>query len=627
MEWLGLSAHPPILPPPTLLLSPFPFPPLKPPSCPARASGLSYNYLTYRVPPVSAALKGIDVGFNFLSGSFPANTATSCGASNNCFKAVTGCTTTGTAQCSTGCNFCESTTAQGMLCYGHGVCTVDATAPFNAGTPNAVGAATLPLACVSKCRVLRRKGGGKRVEDAADAGARGRVLLLFPTLPSLATHSLLPLPLPRPPEPVACAFQYNVLRSPAPPRCHRALMSAATPFPPALPWHSQRLTHLLRRAPLPSPHHRFPTPPRRPVVVARALETSAAAAVAPAAATRSACSVDPPVRQPLAAANDATLSLRALLAGPASAVLLLLLVAHGVALPPVAAVASAGMPAGVAEPAAVEEVRGARTCSAGDGEGQAQGWCAPTIAEDANGAASAGLTSGERFGLPEELRNRYVLLRHGRSLANERGLIVSSLVNGVAAEYGLAAEGRQQAQRAGRQLKELLEQRGVAGRDVVVFASPFSRTQQTAALAAAELGIDVLGTRFQTAEELRERYFGHHLELNSHDLYPAVWVDDRKDATFRPGGDGESVLAVAQRTARLIQHIEEAVDGKVVVLVSHGDTLQIINSLLYSCDLLPSSFVLPKGIVESAPTPDPTIHLPLHRLFALQTGELRTLNF
>ncbi|CAI7771926.1 unnamed protein product [Closterium sp. NIES-54] len=449
-------------------------------------------------------------------------------------------------------------------------------------------------------------------------------------------------------------------------------MSAATPFPPALPWHSQRLTHLLRRAPLPSPHHCFPTPPRRPVVVARALETSAAAAVAPAAATSSACSVDPPVRQPLAAANDATLSLRALLAGPASAALLLLLVAHGVALPPVAAVASAGMPAGVAEPAAVEEVRGARTCSAGDGEGQAQGWCAPTIAEDANGAASAGLTSGERFGLPEELRNRYVLLRHGRSLANERGLIVSSLVNGVAADYGLAAEGRQQAQRAGRQLKELLEQRGVAGRDVVVFASPFSRTQQTAALAAAELGIDVLGTRFQVgrggvgwggvgwggvgwggvgwgphasmppcplsplllrasplfspseptpptlpppslsrspppvpflhfpcskfplpcylrsialfpvtpdrcllarhlipstmsrallSEELRERYFGHHLELNSHDLYPAVWVDDRKDATFRPGGDGESVLAVAQRTARLIQHIEEAVDG------------------------------------------------------------------
>ncbi|CAI5465475.1 unnamed protein product, partial [Closterium sp. Yama58-4] len=111
--------------------------------------GLSYNYLTYRVPPLAAGLKDIDVGFNFLSGSFPANTATSCGANNNCFQAVTGCTTKGTAQRTTGCSFCLSDTAQGMLCYGRGICTVDASAPFAAGTPNAVGAATLPLACVN----------------------------------------------------------------------------------------------------------------------------------------------------------------------------------------------------------------------------------------------------------------------------------------------------------------------------------------------------------------------------------------------------------------------------------------------------------------------------------------------
>ncbi|CAI7753260.1 unnamed protein product [Closterium sp. NIES-54] len=111
--------------------------------------GLSYNYLTYRVPPVSAALKDLDVSFNFLSGPFPANTATSCGASNNCFTAVTGCTTKGTAQRTTGCNFCESTTAQGMLCYGRGVCTVNASVPFAAGTPNAVGAATLPFTCIT----------------------------------------------------------------------------------------------------------------------------------------------------------------------------------------------------------------------------------------------------------------------------------------------------------------------------------------------------------------------------------------------------------------------------------------------------------------------------------------------
>ncbi|CAI5956863.1 unnamed protein product [Closterium sp. NIES-65] len=99
--------------------------------------GLSYDYLTYRVPPVAAGLKDIDMGFNFLSGSFPANSATLCGANSNCFQAATTCTTKGTAQCITGCNFCKSTNAHGMLCYGRDVCTVNTSVPFAAGMPNA----------------------------------------------------------------------------------------------------------------------------------------------------------------------------------------------------------------------------------------------------------------------------------------------------------------------------------------------------------------------------------------------------------------------------------------------------------------------------------------------------------
>ncbi|CAI5467887.1 unnamed protein product [Closterium sp. Yama58-4] len=225
------------------------------------------------------------------------------------------------------------------------------------------------------------------------------------------------------------------------------------------------------------------------------------------------------------------------------------------------------MPASVAETAAVEEVGGMRTCSAGDGEGQAQG-------RVLHASTPPVLTA---LHLPPPFVLCIPTLPPVLCCASPTPLVLCML--------------------------QLLEQRGVAGRDVVVMASPFTRTQQTAALAAAELGINVQGTRFQTAEELRERYFGRHLELNSHDLYPAVWVDDRKDASSRPGGDGESVVAVAQRTAHLIRHIEEALDGKLVVLVSHGDTLQIINSLLYSCDLLPPSFVLPKGIVDQSQWP------------------------
>ncbi|GJP43106.1 hypothetical protein CLOM_g2603 [Closterium sp. NIES-68] len=423
-------------------------------------------------------------------------------------------------------------------------------------------------------------------------------------------------------------------------------MSAATSFLPVLPWHAQRATQPLRHSPLPSAPRLPPAPPLRPVVVARAVDPL----------PRAACGDQPPAARPVRAATDGAhrrcqlvhlpsrvarsldwaASLPSLLAGPASAALLLALVAQGLALPPAAAVAAAaaGMPAETAEAAAVREAgmeaRGMHACSADGGEGQAaERWCAHVAASDTSttGAATAGVRSGgERFGLGERLRSRYVLLRHGRSMANERGLIVSSLANGVSTEFGLAPEGRQQAQRAGRLLGELLEKQGVSVQDVIILASPFSRTQQTAAEVARVLGIDVQGTRFQTAEELRERYFGQRLELNSHDLYPAVWVDDRRDAGFAPGGDGESVLAVAHRVARLIQRVEEDVDGKVILLVSHGDTLQIVNSLLFSCNLLPSSFILPEGILESSPVPDPTVHMPLHRLFAFQTGELRPLN-
>ena len=46
------------------------------------------------------------------------------------------------------------------------------------------------------------------------------------------------------------------------------------------------------------------------------------------------------------------------------------------------------------------------------------------------------------------------VLRHGRSLANERGVICARLENGVKPEFSLAPLGRKQATMAGRQLKQ-----------------------------------------------------------------------------------------------------------------------------------------------------------------------------
>ncbi|CAI5514870.1 unnamed protein product [Closterium sp. Naga37s-1] len=113
---------------------------------------MAYNYLTYRVPPVSASLKAIDLSNNFLSGNFPANSATSCVSAANCFAGAAACNTaseqSGTAQRASGCDICGTAAGQGMLCGGTGVCTPNAAALFTAKTVNAAAAAVLPMACV-----------------------------------------------------------------------------------------------------------------------------------------------------------------------------------------------------------------------------------------------------------------------------------------------------------------------------------------------------------------------------------------------------------------------------------------------------------------------------------------------
>ena len=110
---------------------------------------------------------------------------------------------------------------------------------------------------------------------------------------------------------------------------------------------------------------------------------------------------------------------------------------------------------------------------------------------------------------------RLFVLRHGRSLANEAGIIVARLDNGLLPKYALAPEGVEQAAQAGAALLSWLLANGVAPADVRVVASPFSRTVQTASTAVAQLGLDA-ASAVRTDEALRERFFGDDLELRDH---------------------------------------------------------------------------------------------------------------
>lgn len=192
------------------------------------------------------------------------------------------------------------------------------------------------------------------------------------------------------------------------------------------------------------------------------------------------------------------------------------------------------------------------------------------------------------------------LLRHGRSKANDAAVIVSSLENGVKEEYSLAEAGKQQARDAGRLFAVELSRTGLQPEAVAVYSSPFSRTLETARLAAEAAGVDA--GKIQVAPDLRERFFGAALELESHDNYSPAWAEDEKDPSSRPGGDGESVRGVAARVLGLLEELESRHSGKAILLVSHGDTLSITQAAANGADL------------------------GTHRIFGLGTAELKRLH-
>ncbi|XVF68054.1 hypothetical protein PTKIN_Ptkin10aG0172200 [Pterospermum kingtungense] len=218
------------------------------------------------------------------------------------------------------------------------------------------------------------------------------------------------------------------------------------------------------------------------------------------------------------------------------------------------------------------------------------------------------------------LGNRYWVLRHGKSIPNEKGLIVSSLENGTHLEYRLASEGVEQAQLAGKLFLKELQEKNIPLEKVRICYSPFSRTSHTAEVVASVLNLPFEGPQCKVIEDLRERYFGPTFELLSHEKYPEIWAMDEKDPFTKPEG-GESVDDVVSRLASAMATMESEYQGCAILVVSHGDPLQILQTVLNAASeqMEPSCSDLPSRI-KAVRTHS---ILSQHRKFALLTGELR----
>lgn len=166
-----------------------------------------------------------------------------------------------------------------------------------------------------------------------------------------------------------------------------------------------------------------------------------------------------------------------------------------------------------------------------------------------------------------QLRNTYFVLRHGKSIANQEGIILSNPQEGVL-RYGLVEEGKEQVRRSVTEAKL----QHTLDNATVIIASDFKRAKET-----AEIAKDMLGSgKIIFSAKLRERSFGL-LEKQHKSNYQKVWNDDESDA-YHKRNNVESTQEVLERITVLVKELEETYKDTTILLVSHGDTLQILQT-------------------------------------------------
>ena len=158
-------------------------------------------------------------------------------------------------------------------------------------------------------------------------------------------------------------------------------------------------------------------------------------------------------------------------------------------------------------------------------------------------------------------------MRHGHSLANLEKIIVSHPENGIDG-YGLSDQGVAQVNNAGEACACLNDAS-------MIVSSDFRRARES-----AEIMHRVIKCRtpINFDKRLRERYFGE-LELSADSNYAQVWRQDDLNSDNDLSGV-ESPNQVMKRVSALVAEHETIFSGATLLLVSHGDALQILQTAM-----------------------------------------------
>jgi len=168
------------------------------------------------------------------------------------------------------------------------------------------------------------------------------------------------------------------------------------------------------------------------------------------------------------------------------------------------------------------------------------------------------------------LKNKYYAFRHGESLANVEGIIVSDPAIGTT-QYGLSERGRHQVEASVLQLRKCMG-------DAVVVASDFRRTVETAEIIRSAFGVSSV----KLDPRLRERYFGQW-DGACYTHYSDTWQKDAVDPDQEIDG-AESANAVRQRMVEAVRSLESEFSGRQIILISHGDPLRLLQTAFEGLD-------------------------------------------
>ena len=183
------------------------------------------------------------------------------------------------------------------------------------------------------------------------------------------------------------------------------------------------------------------------------------------------------------------------------------------------------------------------------------------------------------------LKNDFCALRHGQSTANV-AQIISSHPDVAPFQHGLSPLGNEQAEAAAQVIVNYyMEQDKYSG--ILILTSDYLRAKETAmcvgaAVLAAGLPLYDRQHCYVIETALRERWFGDW-DGGSDSHYPDVWKDDAIDPSHT-NHQVESVLAVMDRTTSCVVRWDRALTNYLIVLVAHGDVLQITQTAFAKMD-------------------------------------------